>query len=229
MKKFNIPSDLSRIRGFIFDIDNTLYRDDEYAAEQIDCQVRAFALQKGITAEEGRRMVAEFRAEWAAAHDGAKTSLANVLLHFGVPVAQSIEWRRTLIKPEEFLKPDPDLKKALTALAGRAKLLCVTNNPVATAYRNLKALDIADVLCPRKTAEDIVGLDTCGVSKPDRRVFLRALQVLDLAPGQIVSVGDRFDIDLACPLEMGMSGLLVDGPCDIADFAEEFCGFSSAG
>ena len=58
MKIYKIPTDL---RAFIFDIDSTLYTNQAYAFEQVDCQVRQFAKERGITADEARRMVADYR------------------------------------------------------------------------------------------------------------------------------------------------------------------------
>ena len=40
MKIYKIPADL---KAFIFDIDSTLYTNQAYAFEQVDCQVRQFA------------------------------------------------------------------------------------------------------------------------------------------------------------------------------------------
>ena len=81
MKIYKIPSDL---RAFIFDIDSTLYTNQAYAFEQVDCQVRQFAKERGITADEARRMVADYRKKFAAEHKGSKVSLGNTLLAFDV-------------------------------------------------------------------------------------------------------------------------------------------------
>jgi phosphoglycolate phosphatase/putative hydrolase of the HAD superfamily len=61
----------------------------------------------------------------------------------------------------------------------------------------------------------LVGLDTCGVSKPHEAPFLRAAEILGVSPAACVSVGDRCDIDIALPLELGMGGILVDGVEDV--------------
>ena len=58
MKIYKIPTDL---RAFIFDIDSTLYTNQAYAFEQVDCQVRQFAKERGISADEARRMVSHNR------------------------------------------------------------------------------------------------------------------------------------------------------------------------
>ena len=81
----------------------------------------------------------------------------------------------------------------------------MTNNPVDIGWRNLKAIGIDDLFT------DIVGLDTCHKSKPAREPFLKGLEILGEPPEKCVSIGDRYDIDIATPLELGMRGVLVDG------------------
>ena len=85
------------------------------------------------------------------------------------------------------------------------KLICVTNNPVEPARKTLEALGVSQLL------PDIIGLDTCFKSKPAREPLELAMKKTGAAPGECISIGDRFDIDLALPLELGMGGILVSG------------------
>lgn len=212
MKIYKIPTDL---RAFIFDIDSTLYTNQAYAFEQVDCQVRQFAKERGITADEARRMVADYRKKFAAEHEGSKVSLGNTLLAFGVPIEQSVQWRRELLEPADFLGRDEKLIETLKGLQEKYLLICVTNNPVLPARKTLEAIGISDFF------PDIVGLDTCFKSKPALEPFETAVKVLsksagDKGLGQItaencLAVGDRYDMDIKLPLEMGMGGILVSG------------------
>ena len=212
MKIYKIPEDL---RAFIFDIDSTLYTNQAYAFEQVDCQVRQFAKERGITADEARRMVADYRKKFAAEHEGSKVSLGNTLLAFGVPIEQSVQWRRELLEPADFLGRDEELIETLKGLQEKFLLICVTNNPVLPARKTLEAIGVSDFF------PDIVGLDTCFKSKPALEPFETAVKVLsksagDKGLGQItaencLAVGDRYDMDIKLPLEMGMGGILVSG------------------
>ncbi len=203
---YNVPSD---IKAIIFDIDSTLYTNAAYAFEQVDCQVRRFASIRGITNEEARKMVADYRKKYAAENGGKKVSLSNTLRSFGVSIEQSVQWRRELIEPADFLGPDKKLQEALAALSARCKLLCVTNNPILPAQKTLDALGVADLI------EVLVGLDTCNLSKPAKEPFERAANEAGVPFGKIVSVGDRYDLDLAPALELGMGGVLVRGVEDV--------------
>ena len=208
MKIYKIPDDL---RAFIFDIDSTLYTNQAYAFEQVDCQVRQFAKERGITADEARRMVADYRRKFAAEHDGSKVSLGNTLLAFGVPIEQSVQWRRDLLEPADFLGRDEKLIEELKNLQGKYQLICVTNNPVLPARKTLDAIGISEFF------PEIVGLDTCLKSKPALEPFQTAVDWLSksaeagVKAENCLAIGDRYDMDIALPLEMGMGGILVSG------------------
>ncbi len=202
MKTYNLPQNPKTL---IFDIDSTLYTNAAYAFEQVDCQVRQFARDRGITAEEARRMVADYRKRFAAENQGKKISLGNTLLAFGIPIVRSVEWRKTLMEPADFLKRDDRLIQTLIRLSKSFNLICVTNNPVFTARKTLDAIGISEFF------PQIVGLDTCLKSKPALEPFEKACELTGSQPDQCVAIGDRYDMDIALPLEMGMGGILVTG------------------
>lgn len=206
MKVFNIPEET---KAFIFDIDSTLYTNQAYAFEQIDCQIREYARILGVEADVIRKRVADYRKKFAEEHNGSKVSLGNTLLSFGVPIEQTVQWRNELMRPEDYLQKDERLVEELKILSKNRKLICVTNNPVLPARRTLEALGISDFFI------DIVGLDTCYKSKPAYEPFQTALNRLGVSAENCVAVGDRYDLDLAIPLELGMGGVLVNGVEDV--------------
>ena len=213
MKTYNLPT---APKALIFDIDSTLYTNAAYAFEQVDCQVRQFAKDRGITADEARRMVADYRKQYAAANNGKKISLGNTLLAFGIPIAQSVEWRKTLMEPADFLTRDECLIQTLREFSKSFKLICVTNNPVFTARKTLDAIGISEFF------PQIVGLDTCLKSKPALEPFEEACRILQVTPQECIAIGDRYDMDIALPLQMGMGGILVTGVEEVYRINELF-------
>jgi phosphoglycolate phosphatase/putative hydrolase of the HAD superfamily len=211
MKVYKIPP---RVTTLIFDIDSTLYTNSAYAFEQIDCQVRAFAKERGISEDEARKMVNDYRKKYSLEHEGKKVSLGNTLLAFGISIEKSVKWRETLMEPSDYLTRDEKLIKKLTDLSSKYKMICVTNNPVFTARKTLEAIGISDFF------KDIVGLDTCLKSKPAYEPFQTACKLTDSNPKECVAVGDRFDMDLSVPLELGMGGVLVNGVEDVYELNE---------
>jgi phosphoglycolate phosphatase/putative hydrolase of the HAD superfamily len=206
MKLYRLPGN---IRSLIFDMDGTLYTHHAYLQSQIDGVIRRLAQVRGETFEETQAAVEACQKKKALEQGGRKISLGNALEFFGISVAESVRWREELIEPALCLNEDGELQKALGLLVGKRPLALVTNNPVLVARKTLACLGVADFFSV------VIGLDTCGVSKPHAEPFRKAAELLGVPPEACVSIGDRYDIDLALPLELGMGGILVDGVEDV--------------
>jgi FMN phosphatase YigB (HAD superfamily) len=205
MKIYGI-SDKSK--AIIFDIDNTLYRNPEYVKDQRDRLLGRFAQEKKLSFPEAKEMIESCIKQGSQA--GAnKTSMGNAFLAYGIPISQSVAWREELCCPEQFLTADAELIKTLKELAKRYILLAVTNNPRQIGIRTLSVLGVASFFT------SICGLDDTGVSKPAAEPFIKAADDAGAEPSDIISVGDRYEIDIAVPLSMGMGGILVESMDDV--------------
>ncbi len=211
MKIYSLPQ---KISALIFDIDGTLYTSPAYVFEQIDVQIRHWALLNGMTFDEARKKISDFKKKWAEEHDGKKISLGNTFPYFGISIETSIEWRNTLMHPEDFLNRDEKLIETLTGLSKKYTLLALTNNPIAAAKKTLSVIGIENLIT------GIVGLDTCKKSKPALECLEAVVKLADCPYEECVSIGDRYDIDLALPLEKGMGAVLVDGVEDVYKLPE---------
>lgn len=198
----------------IFDIDSTLYTNQAYAIEQVDTQIRFFAKKQNISESKARTLISNFRKEWSKQHDGKKISLGNTLTHFGVTIQDSIKMRETLLEPSLFLKKDEKLIQTICKLKEKFKIICVTNNPVLPARKTLEAIGIAELI------PEIIGLDTCLKSKPAKEPFELAVKKMNTTPEKCISIGDRYDMDISLPLELGMSGILVYSVNDVYELPE---------
>lgn len=211
MKFFNLPAECAAI---LFDMDSTLYTHPEYARLQIDLPIERLAQLRGVTCAEMNDEIARYRMDWAKKHDGQQISLGNTFTAFGVSIRESAKWRAELFHPEQYLAEDRRLRAALERLEEWFVLAVVTNNPVSIAKKTLSVLGVEDLFY------EIVGLDTCGVSKPHEESFMWAAIHCGAVPESCISVGDRYDIDIALPLELGMGGILVDGVEDVYKLPE---------
>ena len=211
MKVYHIPAEMQAI---LFDIDSTLYTNAAYAYEQVDVQLRHFAEIRGLAYKEAKAKIDAYRQNWAKEHGGAKTSFGNTLAAFGIPIEESIRWREKLINPADYLEYDAKLVETMEVLAKNYKIAAVTNNPLAPAKKTLETLGVISFF------DEIVALDTCCVSKPHRLPYETAAKNLSVSIEKCLSVGDRYDIDLAVPLEMGMGGILVSGVEDVYTLPE---------
>jgi FMN phosphatase YigB (HAD superfamily) len=206
MKIFRLPD---TIRALVFDMDLTLYSNDEYGQYQIDKLVEKLGQLRGLSFEEMNREVEEKRKAWALSHEGKAISLSYILMGYGIGMEEIISWREETLEPKLFIKEDEKLKAALEKLSNSFALGVVTNNPVLVARKTLAVLGV-EACFPF-----VIGLDTCMTAKPHKMPFLKFSESSLCPPETCVSIGDRYDIDLDIPLRMGMGGILVNGVEDV--------------
>jgi phosphoglycolate phosphatase/putative hydrolase of the HAD superfamily len=205
-------------------MDGTLYTDAEYLASQTELLLCRLAQFHGKSREAMGAELDAYRAAWErerrAGAGGEKLSLANAFRAFGISIGENARWREELYRPERYLAEDRRLREALLRLSGKKAaspeasrrgggylLSLLTNNPVSVARRTLRCLGVEDCFSA------VTGLDSLMMSKPRRALFCRAS--LGLPPERCVSIGDRYEFDIALPLDMGMGGILVDGVEDV--------------
>jgi len=202
------------VRALIFDMDLTLYTNPEYGQYQVDCLVERLGRLRGLSFDAMNREIEDARRLWARTHDGKKPSLSNILLSYGISMEENIRWREETCEPAEFLREDTRLKNTLEELSRLYIMGVVTNNPSLVARKTLAALGVEKLL------PIVVGLDTCKVAKPHKMPFMKFSELSACPPETCVSIGDRYDIDLDLPLQMGMGGILVDGVEDVYELPE---------
>lgn len=216
MRPYRIPKPSLAV---LFDVDGTLYTDEAYGRFQIDVLIEELARVRGEAFEATAAAVEEARQRLARERGLATTSLGNAMAALGVSLATSVAWRERLIDPARFLRPDPRLAAALVALRkGGASIAAVTNNPRSVGEATLAALGV------REAFDAVVGLDDTMLSKPAPEPYLLAARLIGVAPAACVSVGDRYDVDLAIPLELGMGAVLVAGVEDVYRLPELLAG-----
>ena len=201
MRLYSIPP---RVTALVFDIDNTLYRNDRYCELQVELLVRRFAATRHMGEDEAKGLIARKKRVYEQKNGGRKTSTGNIMLELGVPLEENARWRDALFAPEDHLRSDPKTVESITTLRDRFATAAVTNNTVRIADRTLAVLGLDGVF------DAIVGLDTCFVSKPAAEPFLAALERIGASSETAVSIGDRYDVDLEVPLSLGMGGVLVE-------------------
>jgi phosphoglycolate phosphatase/putative hydrolase of the HAD superfamily len=197
------------IKALIFDMDKTLYTSAEYVSRQAENLSAIVAERRGLTLAEIEKEIEEARKNWMDSHGGSRPSFSNIILSWGFTMEENVRWREEACVPEDYLKKDPKLRETLLALRSLYKLGVITNNPVSIAKRTFACLGIENCF------DALIGLDTCMIAKPHEEPFKKISRDLGVSPEYCVSIGDRYDIDLAVPLKMGMGGILVNGIEDV--------------
>ena len=198
-----------KILGLVFDIDLTLYDSRSYYDNQKTVQIERLAARTGKTSKAATMEVDEYQENFASSNAGRKPSLGNTFAALGISIQQSITWREELLTPEAFLSSDADLATALQKLRDHFRLIAVTNNPASIGRKTLACLGVSPFF------DQVIGLDTSGVSKPHEKPFQLAGRELSLPLKNLVSIGDRFAVDLEIPLKLGMGAILVESVEDV--------------
>jgi FMN phosphatase YigB (HAD superfamily) len=194
--------------ALVFDLDNTLYTNPAYAAFQEDVLVERLGRELGMSTEAAAAKLAALRAEREAAGLG-KTSLGKLFAALGINIATSVRWREECYEPSLWLKRDAKLDHALGLLSKDFRLALMTNNPRLVGEKSLSALGV------RERFSVLVGLDDTFSGKPAPEPFIEVSKRLSLDPVKCVSIGDRFDVDLAPAMELGMGAIQVEGVEDV--------------
>lgn len=99
----------------------------------------------------------------------------------------------------------PDVEETLQKLRVMGLKIGIVTNGLESDYRpilqKVGLLDFFDVK---------VGIDSVGKMKPDRDIFLYALNELEVSPGETLFVGDELMADYEGAKEAGLTPLLVD-------------------
>lgn len=205
MRVLSLPA---TARALVLDFDSTLYTNPAYASFQNDVLIERLARERGESFETMKAKIDRLREKRAAAGESS-TSLGNLFRDFGIDIPTSVRWREELIDPGRWLSKDQALDAALASLSRRFVLGLVTNNPASVGRKGLAALGVEDRFAC------VIGLDDTGQSKPDPAPFSLAAERLGVPPEDCVSIGDRYDVDLAPALTLGMGAILVDGVEDV--------------
>ncbi|CAI8839610.1 MULTISPECIES: HAD family hydrolase [unclassified Pseudomonas] len=136
----------------------------------------------------------------------------DILTHLAaLPAAEAAAKHAWLLEHERDLalgsQPAPGAVELVRELAGRGyRLGILTRNARELAHITLQAIGLADCFA----VEDVLGRDDAP-PKPDPGGLLKLAQAWDVAPGNMVMVGDyRFDLD--CGRAAGTRTVLVNLP-----------------
>ena len=168
------------VKWLFFDIGNTIY--DETEADKDRVETLLSNVDYDVTAE----IFYDDMIKAAAAY--AKSPFAAVRNKYGI--------EETIPYYADKEKVYPDVISTLERLSLKYNIGVIANQPSETQDRLEKdGLDRFFDICLLSEAE--------GLEKPDRKIFLRALEQADCRPEDAVMIGDRLDNDIFPAKEIG--------------------------
>lgn len=186
----------SEIRGIVFDLDGTLYVCDRFAAEIQDASAAYIAGLKGISQEDAGLLMAATRSRLAE-ESGMVQTISAVCRELGGSVQELHRFFEANLRPEAYLVRDERVIRLLERLAGQFALYIYTNNNRVLTAR------IMDYLGLDRVVHGVFTIDDTWRSKPDEGMVRTVLEGIGLAPNETLFVGDRYDVDLRVPEQLG--------------------------
>ena len=186
---------MPRIKAVIFDLDDTLYPERDYAFSGFAAVAAAFADTFGDPHKTAARMRTLFDTEH-------RPKLFNALLaQRGLPEDQKLiaQMIRTYRRHRPTIALYPDADAALTRLRSTYKLGIISDGLMITQSRKLKALRLRD----RFDRIIMTGELGPGYEKPHPRAFEWMAECLMLEGRQFVYVADNTAKDFIAPNALG--------------------------
>lgn len=187
----------------VFDLDGTLYPQSLYLSRYVELVTRALRELTGMDQVESSRVVRAAGLSSGTSGGSASALLASV----GVPISAWNQYRDSLPDMSRLVAEDVELVTAVRALAAVVPTALVTNNTARGTGRVLAALGFGQADFAVTLTAD-AGLRP----KPSYELFTAAARTLGCPPTTMVSIGDRWPVDIAPVVALGGGGILVDGP-----------------
>lgn len=187
---------MGQVSAIIFDLDGTLYTSRGLAGEIHRVACLALALQLGTGTEEADRRLAETKRA-IASRTGREATMSAACGELGCDIRALHRYLAEVIVPEPFLQRDERVVAMLERLAREHALYVYTNNNRSLAGRIMAAIGVDRTMRRLFTIEDLWR------SKPDRIALEALFATIGALPRECVFVGDRYDVDLRLPEEMG--------------------------
>jgi putative hydrolase of the HAD superfamily len=190
-----------QLRAIIFDLDGTLYVDRELGMEIHLSACRYIAEINGVTLTQSKVLVKETKERLSAAL-GYRVSLTCTCLELRADIQELHRHFSEEITPEAYLGRDERVVNLLQQLGTRFDLYIYTNNNLCLSLRIMRLIGIDGMFRRVYTIED------SWRPKPDQAVLEKMLSEIGCLAHECLFVGDRYDVDLMLPREMGAQVVL---------------------
>lgn len=204
------------IRAIVFDLHDTLAHRDPSAMAVAQTAVSAYLKSRGYEISEKdlaeaarRRATGIIRTLHSQNKEVSFAYWWKGLLHeLGIEYDEELGIQMSDLYSNTlagFIHLLPGVKDMLEFLNGKFRLGLISNSLAENTRKDLKVLSITGNL------DSIVISSDMGIRKPDPRIFLYALEQLNIAAGDAIFVGDNFQEDIVGAKGVGMKTVLVTG------------------
>lgn len=204
--------EISRIRALVFDLDGTLYVNKAFGKEILYCADRYIADLKGVGFDEAVELITATRKELSAG-TGLESSLSATCMALGGDLREMHRRFAVEIDPAH-LSRDSRVVGFLQELGKRFDLYLYTNNNRSLSERVIRAIGVDGLFLKVFTVEE------SWRPKPDAGTLEMIYRIIGRKPEECLFIGDRYDIDLRVPQEMGSAVFLTKTVDELLNLAQ---------
>ncbi|MFI1992123.1 HAD family hydrolase [Actinoplanes sp. NPDC020271] len=196
------------LTGVLFDLDGTLGDHDSSVTAALTAWLPTIGMVADQTTITRWHEVAETHlAAWRRREVDYAEQRRRRLRDFGLGYGKEdldLIFAGYLVEYEKAYHAYDDVPEAIAAVAAKGLKVAVLTNGSATRQRGkLARMGLAD-LGPVWTPDDL------GTAKPDPGAFRGSVTRWGLRPGEVLSVGDRHDLDVLAAREAGLRAVHLD-------------------
>jgi putative hydrolase of the HAD superfamily len=184
------------IKGIVFDLDGTLYVCERFASEIQDAAAIYISGIKRLSYSEAMQMMAETR-QRLTQENGTVQTISAVCSELGGSVQEMHRFFTQTLRPEAYLIRDERVIHLLKRLSAQFSIYIYTNNNRILTARIMNYLGLDSI------ADGTFTIDDAWRAKPDEEMVVRIIESIGLKPEETLFVGDRYDIDLRVPDQLG--------------------------
>ncbi len=200
------------IRAIIFDLDATLY-DDPRLGDAVHTEAYCYiAEQRGIDPSAAEELLQQTKRRLTTER-GIAGTLSLAIGALGLDLQALHRRFAEQLEPADYLPRDERVVTLLQDLAKRFELVLYTNNNRTLSVKIMQVLGITELFSRVFTIEDT------WQPKPDRGTLEMILAAIGRQSAECLFVGDRYDIDLRLPQEMGAQVYQVAGLTELLQLA----------
>ena len=201
-------SGMTAVLSLVFYLDGTLYFDDRLGREITRTANRYIALLKGVDDRSAAELIRATRTRLQA-EQGLEATLSQACTELGGDLRELHSFFNREIAPEPLLTRDERVVNLLEQLGRQFSLYIYTNNNRDLAARIMAALGVSHLF------RRVFTIEESWRPKPDRQMLKELLNEIGREPSECLFVGDRYDIDLRLPEEVGARAWPVSGIEDL--------------
>lgn len=195
--------------GIVFDLDGTLYDAPGVDAENRSAALEAISEFLAISENDAKILLERTQ------QTNGVTSISRALFIIGVPDSIFLKYQLENLHPERHINSDPLLVGLIRQAMGEYKIALYTNTRRELVPRIIKCIgflgDEFDVVVAGGDARE---------PKPSIFELQKVVERLGVSPADCFAVGDRWAVDLAPAVSIGMTPIHVNSRDELVEWLQ---------